>query len=162
VITLTRMSRILRLTLPRSFVRAMRRLSGSPLGGIQPCATQRGQASLRAYHMHETDFQYGISSMDMDMIRPMLTESLLTNHARVLLAIARGPDLRLREIADLVGISERRVHGIVTDLTDGGYLTKQREGRRNRYSIHTQRPPGDGLGGNATVSDLLEVLVRAG
>lgn len=86
--------------------------------------------------------------------------SFLTNHARVLLAIAGDPDLRLREIADAVGISERRVHGIVTDLTDSGYLTKEREGRRNRYSIHARRPLGDDLGDTVTVSDLLEVLVR--
>lgn len=88
----------------------------------------------------------------------MLTESLLTNHARVLLAIAGGPDLRLREIADMVGISERRVHGIVTDLTDNGYLAKEREGRRNRYFVHTQRLLGDGFGDSVTVSDLLALL----
>lgn len=105
--------------------------------------------------MYEMYFQCGYGYAPT-----MPTESLLTNHARVLLAIAGAPDLRLREIADIVGITERRVHGIVTDLTDGGYLTKEREGRRNRYSIHTHRPLGDDLGESATVSDLLALLVR--
>ncbi|MBW3561119.1 MAG: winged helix-turn-helix domain-containing protein [Actinobacteria bacterium] len=84
--------------------------------------------------------------------------SFLTNHARVLLAIAADPELRLREIADAVGISERRVHGIVTDLTDSGYLTKEREGRRNRYAIHTQRPLSQDLGDRGTVGDLVALL----
>lgn len=84
--------------------------------------------------------------------------SFLTNHARVLLAIAEDPALRLREIAAAVGISERRVHGIVTDLTASGYLTKTREGRRNRYAIDTQRPIGQDLGEDRTVGDLVALL----
>ena len=84
--------------------------------------------------------------------------SFLTNHARVLLAIAADPELRLREIADVVGISERRVHGIVTDLTDSGYLTKEREGRRNRYAIHAQRPLAQDLSDRSTVGDLVALL----
>lgn len=89
----------------------------------------------------------------------MPTWSFLTSHARVLLAIAAEPDLRLREIAEAVGISERRVHGIVTDLTTSGYLTKEREGRRNRYAIHTQRPLAQDLSENRTVGDLVALLV---
>lgn len=85
----------------------------------------------------------------------------LTNHARVLLAIAGDHELRLREIADAVGISERRVHGIVTDLTDSGYLTKHREGRRNRYAIDTERPLGRGLVEGRTVGDLVALLTSA-
>jgi len=87
--------------------------------------------------------------------------SFLTNHARVLLAVAGDPDLRLREIADAVGISERRVHGIVTDLTISGYLTRERKGRRNRYAIHTQRPLGQDIGDSVTVSDLLALARQA-
>lgn len=91
----------------------------------------------------------------------MATCSFLTNHARVLLAIAGDPELRLREIADAVGISERRVHGIVTDLTDSGYLTKHREGRRNRYAIDTERPLGRNLTDGRTVGDLVALLSTA-
>ncbi|MBW3620326.1 MAG: MarR family winged helix-turn-helix transcriptional regulator [Actinobacteria bacterium] len=82
----------------------------------------------------------------------------LTNHARVLLAIADDPGIRLREIADVVGITERRTHAIVTDLSVDGYLTKQREGRRNRYTVQTQRPLGEALSDRRTVGDLVALL----
>ena len=82
----------------------------------------------------------------------------LTNHARVLLAIADDPGIRLREIADVVGITERRTHAIVTDLSVDGYLTKQREGRRNRYAVQTQRPLGEALSDRRTVGDLVALL----
>lgn len=75
--------------------------------------------------------------------------------------LATDPDLRLREIADIVGISERRTHGIVTDLTRSGYLLKQREGRRNRYEIRTDRPLHDDLAEHRTVGDLLALLARS-
>lgn len=88
--------------------------------------------------------------------------SFLTNHARVLLAVAGEPDLRLREIAEVVGISERRVHGIVTDLTVSGYLAKEREGRRNRYVINAQRPLGPDLSDSRTVGDLVALLATPG
>ncbi|MBW3663730.1 MAG: winged helix-turn-helix domain-containing protein [Actinobacteria bacterium] len=88
--------------------------------------------------------------------------SFLTNHARVLLAIAADPELRLRQIADAVGITERRVHGIVTDLTDSGYLTKERAGRRNRYAIHTQQPLSQDLSDRGTVGDLVTLLAPRG
>lgn len=89
----------------------------------------------------------------------MPTWSFLTNHARVLLEVAGDPDLRLREIADAVGITERRVHAIVNDLANSGYLSKHRVGRRNQYSINTHRPLGQEVGDSVTVSDLLALLV---
>lgn len=61
--------------------------------------------------------------------------SLLTTHAHVLLCIARNPDTRVREIAEVVGISERGAHQIVADLVDAGYVRRARVGRRNRYAI---------------------------
>jgi hypothetical protein len=59
----------------------------------------------------------------------------VTNHTQVLLCIARDPDARLRDIADLVGITERAAQRIVADLIDGGFVKRERVGRRNRYSI---------------------------
>ena len=59
--------------------------------------------------------------------------SLLTNHARVLLCIAHDPGVRLRDIAARVGVTEHTAYGIVTDLTEAGYVVKQKDGRRNRY-----------------------------
>ncbi len=61
--------------------------------------------------------------------------TFLTNHARVLLQIARDPDTRLRDIATGIGITERAVQLIVADLEAAGYLTRTRVGRRNRYTI---------------------------
>lgn len=58
--------------------------------------------------------------------------SFLTTHAQVLLTIAEDPDIRLRDVATTVGVTERRAHAIVADLTESGYTTKQRIGRRNR------------------------------
>jgi DNA-binding MarR family transcriptional regulator len=65
--------------------------------------------------------------------------TFLTHHARVLLEIARDPDVRLRDIATSIGITERAVQGIVSDLHQAGYLTRERVGRRNRYSIDPEQ-----------------------
>ena len=62
--------------------------------------------------------------------------TLLTSHGRVLLIIAREPDLRIRDIAERARITERAAAGIVRDLEVAGYVTKERVGRRNRYVVH--------------------------
>ncbi len=62
--------------------------------------------------------------------------TFVTNHTRVLIAISENPDIRVRDIAQLAGITERSAQRIVADLESGGYLTHQRVGRRNRYSIN--------------------------
>lgn len=59
----------------------------------------------------------------------------VTNHTQVLLCIARDPDVRLRDVAEMVGITERAVQRIVTDLVEAGFLQRQRVGRRSRYVI---------------------------
>ncbi|MFB6820084.1 helix-turn-helix transcriptional regulator [Streptomyces virginiae] len=61
--------------------------------------------------------------------------TFLTNHARVLIAIARDPGIRLRDIAVECGLTERTVQAIVTDLEADGYLSRTRDGRRNRYVV---------------------------
>ncbi|MGW5850264.1 MarR family transcriptional regulator [Streptomyces sp. NPDC055254] len=61
--------------------------------------------------------------------------TFLTNHARVLVAIARDPAVRLRDVATVCGLTERTVQTIVTDLESDGYLRRVRDGRRNRYEI---------------------------
>ncbi|MDG4764367.1 MarR family winged helix-turn-helix transcriptional regulator [Solwaraspora sp. WMMD406] len=62
--------------------------------------------------------------------------TFLTNHAHVLLAIARDPDARLRDVADSVGVTERAAQAIVADLEAGGYLRRSRVGRRNHYTVN--------------------------
>ena len=71
----------------------------------------------------------------------MTSWSFLTNHARVLLCIARDPGARLRDIAASLGITERSAHGIVNDLAAAGYVVKQKDGRRNRYQRLRPRTP---------------------
>ena len=61
-----------------------------------------------------------------------------TNHALVLLAVAADPEILLREIAEAVGITERAAHRIIGDLENGGYITRERKGRRNYYQVHLE------------------------
>ena len=88
--------------------------------------------------------------------------SFLTNHARVLVCIARDPGARLREIADVLGVTERRAFGIVNDLTEAGYVVKEKDGRRNRYRIQNHLPLRAPIGREPTVGELLGVLVDTG
>ena len=88
----------------------------------------------------------------------MANWSFLTNHARAVLFIANHPDGRLRDLADAIGVTERTAFGIVDDLTAAGYVTKQKDGRRNRYSIQHHLPLPDAIGRERTVGDILELL----
>jgi hypothetical protein len=63
--------------------------------------------------------------------------NLLIDHGRALLCIARNPDIRLRDTAADLGITERHAYAIVTDLTKAGYILKEKEGRRNRYQVQS-------------------------
>jgi len=92
----------------------------------------------------------------------MPTWSFLTNHARVLLCIAHDPGARLRDIGTTLGITERSAYGIVTDLTEAGYVVKEREekdGRRNRYQIQAHLPLGEAISGDRTIGEVLDLLV---
>jgi len=85
--------------------------------------------------------------------------SFLTNHARVLVCIARDPGVRLRDIAATVDITERSAYGIVDDLAASGYVVKGKDGRRNRYQIQAHLPLGDPIGQERTIGEVLELLV---
>ena len=84
----------------------------------------------------------------------------LTNHAHVLVCVARDPGVRLRDIAAAVGITERAAHRIVSELVDEGYVVRERQGRRNRYEVKTELPLRHPLAKEYEVGDLLGVLVR--
>jgi predicted transcriptional regulator len=88
------------------------------------------------------------------------TWSFLTNHAQVLVCIAQDPGIRLREIGETVGITERAAHRIVSDLAAAGYLARERHGRRNRYTIESDLPVPDPLARTQKIGDLLTVLSR--
>jgi predicted transcriptional regulator len=84
--------------------------------------------------------------------------TFLTNHGQVLLCIARSPDMRMREIAASVGITERAAQRIVSDLVEAGYVTRRRVGRRNEYTVDSTARMRHPLAGNHDVGELLSVL----
>jgi len=86
---------------------------------------------------------------------------LLSNHAHVLLCVARDPGVRLREIAEAVGITERSAHKIVSELVSDGYVLREREGRRNRYEVRREAPLRHPLVREQPVGELLDVLLKA-
>ena len=86
--------------------------------------------------------------------------TFLTNHAHVLLCIARDPGIRLVDIARHVGVTERAAQRIVADLVEAGYLSRSRDGRRNRYVVHADRPLRHPLAQTHEIGELLDVLGR--
>lgn len=83
--------------------------------------------------------------------------TFLSNHAHVLISLYKDPESRLRDVADTVGITERAVQAIVKDLVDGGVLVREREGRRNRYQIHADRPLRHPLEAHHSIAELLKL-----
>ena len=86
------------------------------------------------------------------------TWSLLTNHGRALLCIAHDPEIRLRDIAVDLGITERHAHAIVTGLTEAGYILKEKQGRRNRYEVQNDRTLPALPDREQTIGELQDVL----
>lgn len=84
--------------------------------------------------------------------------SFLTNHARAMLFIAEQPDARLRDLAVGLGVTERSAYGIVADLTEAGYVVKERDGRRNRYHIQEHLPLRDAISRERTIGEVLDLL----
>ena len=87
--------------------------------------------------------------------------SFLTKHARALVCIAHDPDIRLRDIATTVGITERRAYGVVADLIDSGYVVKEKDGRRNRYQIQDHLPMRDSISRKPTIREVLDLFVES-
>lgn len=84
--------------------------------------------------------------------------SFLTNHSHVLLALYRDPELRQRDLAQLVGITQGAIQRILHDLEADGYLDVERVGRRNRYTVHPELGLRHPLERNHTIGELLERL----
>lgn len=84
--------------------------------------------------------------------------TFLTNHAHVLVCIARDPDIRIREIAIRVGITERAAQRIVADLIAVGYITSRREGRRNHYRLDPTLPLRHPLERDHQIGEIIAVL----
>jgi DNA-binding Lrp family transcriptional regulator len=101
----------------------------------------------------------GIAKLDSEQTAPRW--DFLTNHAHVLICVARDPGIRLRDIALAVGITERAAHRIVSELVDEGYVVRERQGRRNRYQVKTKLPLRHPLAEEREVGDLLEILISS-
>jgi DNA-binding transcriptional ArsR family regulator len=90
--------------------------------------------------------------------QPMRGWAFITSHARVLLAIARNPELRVEEIADEADVTKRSVYRILADLVEAGYLRRSRAGTRNLYELDPDLPLGDPVVEDQTTSDLLALV----
>lgn len=86
--------------------------------------------------------------------------TFFTNHAHVMFCISRDPDVRLREVADQVGITERATQRIVAELEEAGFLSHERNGRRNHYKIIEDALLRHPIEDHIEVRDLLQLLER--
>jgi predicted transcriptional regulator len=84
--------------------------------------------------------------------------TFLTNHAQVLLCVARNPDLTTREIAQEVGITERAVQRLIRDLAESGYISHERQGRQNHYVVHFERPMRHPAQQGRRIRELIDLL----
>lgn len=87
--------------------------------------------------------------------------TFLTNHAHVLLCVAENPNVRLREVATLVGITERAAQRIVSELEEAGYLERERDGRRNVYRLNPDLPLRHPLDRDHHIGELLATFANA-
>ena len=116
--------------------------------------------------IHELCFLYCAAYISSTVKVPKKKKSLpsaagwtfLTNHSHVLICLDSEPDLRIREIALRVGITERAVQKIVAELEEGGVLTREREGRRNHYKIHRTVPLRHPIESSRTVGHLMAMV----
>ena len=98
----------------------------------------------------------------MSSDHPESSWTFVTNHTQVLLAISRDSDVRIRDIALTVGITERAAQRIVAELIEAGYVTRQRVGRRNHYVVNPELKMRHPAQWEYDIGTLLEVLQPAG
>lgn len=84
----------------------------------------------------------------------------MTNHSQVLLCLARDPEVRLREVAEAVGITERAAQRILGDLVESGYVKRDRVGRRNRYHVNREQTMRHALQLDHEIGGLLDLLAE--
>lgn len=90
------------------------------------------------------------------------TFRFVTNHGHVLQVVSTNPSARLRDIAEMVGVTERTAAQIVSDLEQAGYLTRTRAGRRNQYEVHEELPLRHRQHRHHTVGELIRFLEAPG
>jgi DNA-binding MarR family transcriptional regulator len=90
------------------------------------------------------------------------TWRFLSNHTQVLLCIARDPEIRVRDIAQMVGITERAAQRIVADLIEAGYVEREKVGRRNRYHLNVETSMRHAAQADHEIGELLHLLALPG
>ena len=125
----------------------------------------RGRRASTGPHSQGKNPGQGASSNTYDervtLIEPrpdLPSWTFLTNHAHVMVALSRDPDLRQRDLSYVVGITPGAVQRILDDLEREGYLRREKVGRRNHYEIIDRTPLRHPLEGQHTVGELLDML----
>lgn len=120
----------------------------------------RRRTSRRATGAHRTRRSDGATrGEEPDPTEQAPTWTFLSNHAHVLISLAAEPMLPLRDVAQRVGITERSVQRIVSELETGGYLVRTREGRCNRYTLRKTQPLRHPIEMHRRVGDLIEMVL---
>jgi hypothetical protein len=123
---------------------------------VREIAEHERRQSGRVFFIANVTWGQAMVLKALDSCRPSWT--FLSNHGKVLLAIARNPDVTLREVAALVGITERAVQRIVADLEAGQYLKRVRTGRRNRYEVHPDLPLRHPISAHRDIGSLIKLV----
>jgi hypothetical protein len=93
--------------------------------------------------------------------KPKAAWTFLTNHAHVLLLLSKDPEMRMRDAAAAVGITERAVQRIVDDLAAAGHLSIEKDGRRNRYTVHAGMPLRHPVEAHCSVGGLVRFVLSS-
>lgn len=93
---------------------------------------------------------------------PETAWTFLTNHSHVLLCLVQDPEARMRDVSEKVGITERAVQRIVSELEAAGYVSRTREGRRNTYEVHGSLPLRHPVEGHQTLNTLIRLILNEG
>lgn len=107
--------------------------------------------------MHESNLMY---SEAMKAVKTQTNWTFLSNHGHILVHVNRNPDSKVREIAEAVGITERSALSILSDLEADGYLTIERIGRRNSYSVNTDKNFRHPMEAQQPISALLRIFSK--
>ena len=128
-----------------------------PHSPVHRARTERPQASRTLIGHHRR-----VSSSSGSSLAPSDDDrhwTLLTNHGRILLLIAQEPDVRIRDLAATAGVTERTAQTIVTDLEHAGYITKERTGRRNVYTVNRKQPFRHQAESGHKVGELIDLFI---
>lgn len=112
-------------------------------------------------YIHDQGYDAVVARRAADSPTALPPWTFLTNHAHVLLCITQNPQVRLAEVARLVGIGERSVHSITNDLVQAGYVVRRKRGRNNVYEVNLDRPLRHPLESDHKIAEIFRPLTRS-